>query len=176
MVVLLLACLSRYLDAPYVLATGLGEPLQLDPGTTPESFTVTAAMKVIEVDGRGRTRETAAPVRLRPPLHAGALTATTLPEGVAWVDEAGTLRLGVTVLIEGLERPRALTHDREGRLYLVAGADDPKLYRVDSGRLVLIAEFVGPVVDAAWGTGGALPERMLYLLREDGILEYLDPP
>jgi hypothetical protein len=27
----------------------------------------------------------------------------------------------------------------------------------------------------AWGPGGALPERMLYLVREDGILEYLEP-
>jgi hypothetical protein len=97
------------------------------------------------------------------------------PTGALWVDAAGTLRLGDTVLIEGLESPRALTLDRDGRAYVVAGKDDPKLYRVEAGKLVLVAGLVGPVVDMAWGPGGALPERMLYLVREDGILEYLEP-
>ncbi len=97
------------------------------------------------------------------------------PTGALWVDAAGTLRLGDAVLLAGHESPRALTLDRDGRAYVVAGRDDPKLYRVEGGKLELVAGLVGPVVDMAWGPGGALPERMLYLVREDGILEYLEP-
>lgn len=173
MILLLTACLSSLLDSPYVLTTGLDHPVQLDAAVVDQTLVVTTAKGAFAVDGTGAVRPSPASPPRRAPTVAGAVLQA--PTGALWVDAAGTLRLGDTVLIEGLESPRALTLDRDGRAYVVAGKDDPKLYRVEAGKLVLLAGLVGPVVDMAWGPGGALPERMLYLVREDGILEYLEP-
>lgn len=174
MVLLLAACLSRYLDAPYVLSTGLEQPVQLDAGPG-ERLVVTTATGALQIDGTGRATAAGATPERRRPTRPGARLETRITEGLAWVDAAGALRVEERLLVHGLEAPRALGHDARDRLYVVAGTDEPRLYRLEGERLVLLADFVGPVVDMAWGPGGALPERMLYLLREDGILEYLEP-
>jgi hypothetical protein len=159
-----------------VLATGLGEAVQLDPGRAPETFLVTTTRGAFRVDGEGRATPEPIPPPIRAPRPENAQTWAQLTAGLAWVDPAGTLRVGDEVVITGLERARGLTVDRAERIYVVSGAEEPRLYRIDDGRLVLIADYVGPVVDSLWGPGGALPTRLLYLLREDGILEYVEPP
>ncbi len=175
MLLLLTACLSRSLDAPYVLATGLANPVQLDHGSVPATLVVTTASGWVQVDFEGKTTPSPLPAERRVPLRPDARFSTTIGEGIAWIDAAGALRVGERVVNPRIESPRALTHDGADRLLVVAGRDEPRLYRVEGERLVLVADFVGPVIDVAWGPGGALPERMLYLVREDGILEYLEP-
>lgn len=174
MVLLLAACLSRYLDAPYVLSTGLRAPVQLDVGPG-ETLVVSTAAGPVQIDGTGKAVPASASPPRRGLTRAGAILETPVAEGLAWVDEAGALRIGDRLLIRSLDAPRALFHDPQGRILVVAGSEEPRLYRLEGEHLVLLADFVGPVVDMAWGPGGALPERMLYLVREDGILEYLQP-
>lgn len=120
--------------------------------------------------------DAAAPPPEHPALRPGAVLSIETTAGIVWVDGAGTLWRGDTELLRGLVRPRGLTCDRKERLYVVSGAEEPALYRVDDGRLVLIAEWVGPVEDVTWGSGGWLGEQNLYLIRSDGVLEYLQPP
>lgn len=172
---LVAGCLSRWLDAPYVLTTGLDGATQLDWGAEPHTFVVTTSSGGVRVDQAGGLSPIAAPPR-REALRPGAVLSYEADDHIVWIDAVGTLREGERVIVTGLVEPRALTCDRQGRHYLVAGAPEPALYRYEHGGLVLIAEWVGPVVDVAWGSGGWLNERALYLVRSDGILEYLEPP
>lgn len=173
---LLAGCLSRWLDAPYVLTTGLDGATQLDWGPEPHTFVVTTPEGPVRVDQSGALSPAAATPPRREPLRPGAVLSYESSKGIVWIDAAGTLREADRVLVSGLVEPRALTCDRKERPYVVAGAPEPALYRVEGERLVLIAEWLGPVVDVAWGSGGWLNERALYFVRSDGILEYLEPP
>lgn len=172
---LLAGCLSRWLDAPYVLTTGLDGATQLDWGPEPATFVVTTPAGGVRVDQSGALSPTSAPPR-RAVLRPDAVLSYESSAGIVWIDAAGTLREGERVLVTGLVEPRALTCDRQERPYLVAGAPEPALYRYEGGKLTRIAEWLGPVVDVAWGSGGWLNERALYFVRSDGILEYLEPP
>lgn len=173
---LLTACLSRYLDAPYVLTTGLTGATQIDWGPEPGTFIVTTRTGQKLVDQTGAVTDSGILRPPKQPLHEGAVTSISTEAGVVWADAAGTLWLDETVVLTGLVRPRGLTCDRLRRNYIVSGGEEPALYRLDGGHLTLIANWVGPVVDVAWGSGGWLTPNTLYLLREDGVLEYLQPP
>ncbi|GDX82737.1 hypothetical protein LBMAG42_45480 [Deltaproteobacteria bacterium] len=172
----LTGCLSRYLDAPYVLTTGLAGATQIDWGPEPGTFIVSTKTGPKLVDQTGAIVDSPTSKPTKEPLHPGALTSIVTDEGVLWADAAGALRLDETVILTGLVRPRGLTCDRLHRNYIVSGEAEPALYRVDGDHLTLIANWVGPVVDVAWGSGGWLATNALYLLREDGVLEYLQPP
>lgn len=147
----------------------------MDWGPEPHTFVVTTRTGAFRVDQSGALSPTT-PLPRRPPLREGAVLSYESSRGVVWIDATGTLREGDRVWITGLVAPRALTCDRKERPYVVAGAPEPALYRVEGDQLVLIAEWLGPVVDVAWGAGGWLDEKTLYFVREDGILEYLQPP
>lgn len=169
-------CLSRYLDAPYVLTTGLVGADRMGWGATPGTFLVSTPSGNKLVDQTGQISASLVPPPEHPALHDGAIVSIETKAGVVWVDAAGTLRVGETTIVTGLSRPRGLTCDRNERLYIVSGAEEPALYRVDGGQLTLIAEWVGPVEDVAWGSGGWLDPENLYLVRSDGVLEFLRPP
>ncbi len=173
---LLAGCASRDLDGPYVLTTGLSGASQLDWGAVPHTLVVTTPTGAIQVDGAGVQTPVAVAPRRQTPLRHDAVLSIRTSAGVVWIDAAGTLRTNEAVVLGGLREPRALTCDRGERTYLVAGVPEPALYRVELGVLVLIAEWVGPVTGITWGPGGWLGERMLYLVRSDGVLEYLEPP
>lgn len=165
-------CLSRYLDAPYVLSTGLDGATQLDWGPTPGTFLVTTTEGVVLVDQAGGVSATSVAPTPRVRVREGAVVAV----GNLWVDEAGVLWSDNAVVLTGLVRPRGMTRDRWGRAYVVAGEPEPALYRVDGRSLTLIAQWLGPVTDLAWGSGGWLLADTLYMVRSDGVLEYLQPP
>jgi len=169
-------CLSRYLDAPYVLTTGLTGAERMGWGPEPGTFLVQTAAGPRLVNQEGKVSDTTTPPPEHPPLREGAIQSIETESGVVWIDAAGTLYRGDSVVLTGLTRPRGLTCDRKQRLYVVSGAEEPALYRVDGASLTLIAEWVGPVEDVAWGSGGWLTPTNLYLVRSDGVLEYLQPP
>ena len=165
-------CLSRLLDAPYVLCTGLEGATQLDWGKEPAPFlvTTTAGVRLVDQGGGVTASPTAPPARA--PVRAGAVVAV----GDLWADAEGVLWNDGAVVLSGLVHPRAMIRDRWNRAYVVAGEPEPALYRIDAGSLTLIAEWLGPVTDVAWGSGGWLLADTLYLVRSDGVLEYLQPP
>ena len=144
----LVACLSRWLDAPYVLATGLQPVSVLAVGT--DSLVAYTAKGALKIDGNGVVADfpsaPPAPERATIPLPAAA----------------------------GPVLARAV--DAKGRIYFVRAGEAPALYRVDGSDITLIAEWVGDVTDMTFGGGGLLPIDNLYLARTDGIVEYLRPP
>ncbi len=159
-----------------MLTTGLTGASQLDWGAVPHTLVVTTTAGPVQVDGAGKqTLISAYPAR-RVAVRPDAILSIRTSAGTVWIDAAGSLRTNEDVVLTGLKAPRSLTCDRLERTYLVAGTPEPALYRVEAGALVSIAEWVGPVTDSAWGPGGWLGERMLYLVRSDGVLEYVEPP
>ena len=159
-----------------MLTTGLTGADRIGWGPEPGTFLVHTPAGSKLVDGGGQVSESAAAPAEHPALREGAVLSIETSGGIVWVDAAGTLHRGDTVILSGLVRPRGLTCDRKERLYVVSGGEEPALYRVDGAALTLIAEWVGPVEDVTWGSGGWLNPANLYLVRSDGVLEYLQPP
>lgn len=81
----------------------------------------------------------------------------------------------VVVLAHDLVDARAATHDRTGRVWVVAGAP-PVLYVVESGKARVFAESVGDVRDVVPGYGGLLQPSNLYLGGSDGSIGYVHAP
>ncbi|MSQ02492.1 MAG: hypothetical protein EXR71_11480 [Myxococcales bacterium] len=173
---LVAGCASCEIDGPYVLTTGLDGARQLDWGAAPHTLVVTTPGGSVQVDGAGQQTPVAVAPAAQPPLRPDAIHSFQTSAGVVWIDAAGTLRTNDHVVLRGLREPRALICDRLERTYVVAGAPEPALYRVEGAGLVLIAEWVGPVTGVAWGPGGGLGEGKLYLVRSDGVLQYVVPP
>lgn len=145
---LLVGCLSRYLDAPYVLSTGLPPILQLQ--SSEHALWAQTAAGTYKIDGSGAaTLVSNAPItqveaEIALPAAAGSSLATAI--------------------------------DAKGRTYFVRDGDEPALFRVDGEQTTLIAEWLGPVTDMTFGSGGLLPPENLYLSRSDGVVAYLRPP
>ena len=99
------------------------------------------------------------------------------PSGYLVVTESALLAVdpGVKVLVDGLVDARAAATDARGRVYVVQGAP-PELWRVDDGKLVSIARWLGDPRDIHFGLGGVFPAENLYIATGMGTLEYVRPP
>ena len=147
-VALLFACLSRYLDAPYVLATGL--PAVTELVAEGDYLVATTEAGNFRIDGAGTTT----------PWRGALPPAPSAP---------GQLPANVGTTL-------AIAQDSDGKVYFVRDGPAPALFRVDREGAALVAEWVGPVTAMTFGGGGLLPAENLYLARSDGIVEYLRPP
>jgi hypothetical protein len=106
-----------------------------------------------------------------------ARTVALGPSGYLVVTESALLAVdpGVKVLVDGLVDARAAVTDAKGRVYVVQGSPS-ELWRVDDGKLVSIARWLGDPRDLHFGLGGVFPAENLYIATGMGTLEYVRPP
>lgn len=162
------ACIDRWLEAPFVLATGMGEARSLHP-TLHEGMWVASAEGLFEVNGNGVTTP-----HLRTPVSAVAGT----PERLFIVDESGLHwgpppAPGASFQADG-GVTRTDVHDllgwTDGNLLLAIG-EEVRLFDARSGTAAPYATGLGAIRALALGPteGGpsalAVTEDRLWLLR-----------